>query len=151
MRKWIGLGIVIALLVIGIIVYRYFWQNTPVDQFNVDDQGFNYSGEMGDLKVDYTDPAFADFGVPVYPGAEVVYEDSVGEVTIGDKQFLMGSFTTSDSKAVVADYYDNQIEGAIVGTLEGDKTQTIIKAPNGTSINISTQDPGAYIVIVKPL
>lgn len=154
MRKWIVIGIVLVLLVAGVLVYRSYQpnQSRQVDEFTSDEQGFSFSGEMGDLEVGYTDPATADFGVPIYPGAVAAHDEAVGEVNINGKSFLMGAYTASDTKANVVSYYEREIEGAIVGSIEeGEQVQTIIKAPNETGINISTKDSKTSIVIVKPL
>lgn len=151
MRKWVVIGIILILLIGGVIVYKYFTPTSEVDQFSSDDKGFSYSGKMGDLQVGYTDPASSDFGVPVYPGAKAVSENSTGEVTISGQKFLMGSFTSSDSKQNIISYYQKQIEGAITGTLEKDNPETVIKSPNGPSVSVSTKNSISYIVIVKPL
>ncbi len=150
MKKWIIIGIIILLLIGGAFVYRYYWKKGNVDQFNTNDQGFRYSGQSVDLDVNYVDSASVDFGVPIYPEAIAAYENSTGEVEINNKKFLMGSFVTGDSKEQVVEYYKTQIQGAIIGTLEGDTTQTIIKTSGDISINVSTKNSQTNIIIIKP-
>jgi len=151
MRKWIVIGIILVLLVAGVAAYKYFMPASKVDQFSSDDEGFSYSGEIGDLQVGYTDPALSDFEVPVYPGAKAVSKNSTGNVIINGQKFLMGSFTSDDSKSNIISYYQEQIEGAITGTLEKENPETVIRSPNGPSVSISTKNSTSYIVIVKPL
>jgi hypothetical protein len=151
MKKWIVIGIVLMFITGGVFAYKHFWQKDKADQFSLSEKGFNYSGEMGDLEVNYADPALADFGVPSYPEAEPVDDKSVGEVNISGQKILMGSFTSSDSNEKIINFYKSKIDDAIVGTVENGETQTIIKAPNGSSVSVSTKDSLSYIVIVKPL
>jgi len=151
MRKWIVIGIILVLLVAGVAAYKYFMPASKVDQFSSDDEGFCYSGEIGDLQVGYTDPALSDFEVPVYPGAKAVSKNSTGNVIINGQKFLMGSFTSDDSKSNIISYYQEQIEGAITGTLEKENPETVIRSPNGPSVSISSKNSTSYIVIVKPL
>jgi hypothetical protein len=151
MKKWIVIVVVLILLASGIFAYKYFWQQDKTDQFSSNEEGLSYSGEMGDLDINYTDPGLADFGIPIYPEAKQISDKSTGEVNIGGRKFLMGSFTSSDSKESVISFYKSEIENAVTGTVEDGRTRTIIKSPGGSSVSVSTKDSLSYIVIVKPL
>lgn len=151
MKKWVVIAIIFVLLLAGVLAYRYIGPTAGEDRFSSNEKGFSYSGEMGDLQVGYTDPALSDFGIPIYPGAKAVSENSTGEVAVNGQSFIMGSFTSSDSKADIVRYYQGQIDGAVEGVLEKDVPETLLKSPNGSSVSVSTKNGVSYIVIVKPL
>lgn len=151
MKKWVVIAIILTLLLLGIVSYKYLVPATGEDQFSSSEEGFSYSGEMGDLQVGYTDPTLSDFGIPVYPGAKAVSENSTGEVSVNGRNFLMGSFISGDDKADVVGYYQKQIEGVVTSVLEKDIPETLFKSPNGSSVSVSTKNGASYIVLVKPL
>lgn len=151
MKKWIVIGVIIFIIVGSALVYRHFTREAGTDEFSASESGLNYSGSMGQLNVGYVDPTLADFGVPLYPGARTVSDKSSGKVDINGQKFLMSSFTSGDSKDKIVSFYQSQIEGAVVGTLDSGQIQTVIKAPNGSSVGIGTQGSHSYLVLIKPL
>lgn len=151
MKKWIIIGVIIIIIVGSTLVYRYFNREGGSDEFSASESGLSYSGDMGQLNIGYIDPTLSDFGIPLYPGARAVSDKSSGEVDINGQKFLMSSFTSGDSKDKIVSFYQSQIEGAVVGTLDSGQIQTVIKAPNGSSVGIGTQGSHSYLVLIKPL